>query len=152
MSSIFQGKPVPIRIIMGDEKSYPPSPKTWHSGPEGGLSSKVITDLGMHINLLLASWGVKKCKKINRFREGNWIFWPKCERICVKFSDFLVNMLIFEALHCSWLKNKYHIWTGEVLTIPKHSLLLSEVNKLSKNGSFTFASLNKNTQFSKSER
>ena len=92
----------------------------------------------MHINLLLAPLGVEKCKKTNRLRERNWIFWPKRVRICFKNSVFLDNIPIFEPLHCSWLKNKYHIWKGEVLTISKHSLLLSEVKKLSEKWVFYF--------------
>ena len=71
-----------------------------HSGPEGGLGLKVMADLGMHINLLLAPWGVEKCKKTNRLHERNWIFLPIREIICVKNSVFLDNMPIFEPLHC----------------------------------------------------
>ena len=64
-----EGAPVhkPQSLVLNNVKV----PPIHHRGPEGGLGSKVITDLGMHINLLLASWGVKKGKKTNWLCEGN---------------------------------------------------------------------------------
>ena len=65
----------------------------------------------------------KKCRKLN------------------KISTFFVKTCIFEPLYELLHKKEYHFWNAEVLTIPKHSLLLSEVRKFSEKWVIYFCKL-----------
>ena len=65
------------------------------------------------------------------------IFVRKCRKLC-KISTFFVKTCIFEPFQELHHKNGYHFLNAEVLTIPKHSLLLSEVRKLSAKWVFYF--------------
>ena len=61
-------------------------------------------------------------------------------KICI-FDEYawfwVVAVLLYELHHI----NGYHFWNTEVLMFPKHSLLLSEVRKLSEKWVFYFCKL-----------